>query len=53
MVVLNEKISKCEIDSIYLPNDLSRLLRDIAEFKKLQKLLLETNVQLFDLNGNQ
>lgn len=51
--VILRKISKGEVNSIYLPNDLSRLLRDIAEFKKLQKLLIETGVQLFDLNGSE
>lgn len=51
-VILN-RISRGEITKVYLPSDLSRLLRDVAEFKKLQKVFTEAKVQLLDLNGNE
>ena len=51
--IVLEMVSKGKIDSIYLPNDLSRLIRDVAEFKRLQKLFTEANVKLFNLNGNE
>ena len=38
-----DKTSKNLIDVIYLPNDLSRLARDVKEFKRLQKLFTEAN----------
>jgi DNA invertase Pin-like site-specific DNA recombinase len=51
--VILSKISKGEISKVYLPSDLSRLLRDVAEFKRLQKVFTEAKVQLLDLTGNE
>lgn len=48
-----EMVSKGLVDAIYLPNDLSRLVRDVQEFKRLQKLFTEAQCKLFDLNGNE
>ena len=48
-----DMVSKGLIDAIYLPNDLSRLVRDVQEFKRLQKLFTEANCKLFDLNCNE
>lgn len=46
-------VSRGQVEEIYLPNDLSRLLRDVEEFKKLQRLFTEADAKLFDLNGGR
>ena len=38
------------IDAIVLPDDLSRLTRDLAEFQIVKKLLLDTNVKLLNMS---
>jgi len=47
------KIRSGEIDSVYLPNDLSRLSRSIADFKAFQDLLLQSGAKLLNLNGEK
>lgn len=51
-LILN-KVKEGLVDEIYLPNDLSRLMRSVEEFKKIQRVFTEAKVKLLDLNGNQ
>lgn len=41
-----------QINAIYLP-ELSRLLRDVAEYKQVQTMLLSAKVRLFNLDGTE
>lgn len=50
---IKSKVSQGLIDNIYLPDDLSRLTRDIGEFQLLKKLLQETGCKLYNLQHRE
>ena len=50
---IKEMALRNEIDAIILPNDLSRLTRNIVEFQVIKELLLETGVKLLNISGDE
>ncbi|MCC0177208.1 recombinase family protein [Waterburya agarophytonicola K14] len=50
---VKEMAIKGQINAIFLPNDLSRLTRNLVEFQVIKALLLETGVKLYNLSFDE
>ena len=50
---IKEMAIKGQINAIFLPNDLSRLTRNLVEFQVIKALLLETGVKLYNLSFDE